>query len=179
MTFPEFPFPQYTPLFPSYHHVLAYHRNIASHFDLYPFIHFNHSLESAYWIGNSSKGFWELSISTSGPREEVIPLSGTSAEDLRHHSRITRHFDHLVVATGHYRYPKFPQWATNNAAAEWLRNAGDRIILHSTYFREPEEYADKVVLVVGAGASGRDMAALSGLHAKKVRLDSNDLYCLG
>ena len=146
----------------------AYHQKIATHFNLHPYIHFNHSLESAYWVGNSSKGFWELSISTGGHREEVIPLNGTSAHNLRRRSRITKHFEHLVVASGHLHYPKFPPWATGNAAKEWLWNAKGRSIIHSIYFREPEEYTDKVILVVGGGASGVDIAAQLTRHAKKV-----------
>ena len=171
VTIPGFPFPPYTPLFPPYHHIQAYHHNIATHFNLHPYIHFNHSLESAYWVGNSSKGFWELSISTGGSREEIIPLNETSAHNAPHRSTITRHFDHLVVAIGHYHYPRLPPWATDNAAKGWLQNAEGRRILHSIYFREPEEFAEKVILVVGAGASGRDIATQLSRHAKKVCLD--------
>ena len=170
VTIPGFPFPPYTPLFPSYPHIQAYHHDIASHFDLYPYIRFNHSLESAYWVGNSSNGFWELSISTSGPPEEIIPLDETSTQSLRNGPRTTSRFDHLVVAIGHHHYPKLPSWATDDAANEWLRNADGRRILHSIYFREPDEFADKVVLVVGGGASGRDIAAQCVRHARKVCL---------
>ena len=48
--------------------------------------------------------------------------------------------------------------------------------MHSIYFRGPEEYAGKVVLVVGAGASGRDIVTHSSGHAKKVRLCLDSLY---
>ena len=168
MTYPGFPFPPHTPLFPAYHHIDAYHHNFASHFNLHPYIHFNHTLESAYWVGNASNGFWELSISTNGSQAEIIPPNETSAHNTRHLSRITRHFDHLVVANGHNHYPKLPQWATDDGASEWLRNGKDRSIVHSIYFREPREYAGKVILVVGSGVSGRDVAIHSSGHAKKV-----------
>jgi cation diffusion facilitator CzcD-associated flavoprotein CzcO len=168
VTYPGFPFPPYTPLYPSYHHVQAYHHNFAARFELYPYIRFNHSLDSAYWVGTASKGFWELSISTDGPREEIIPFNKTSAHDLRHTSRITRHFDHLVVATGHNHHPSFPVWATGTAANEWLGNGKGRRVMHSIYFREPEEFAGKVILVVGAGGSGADIVIQCSKHAKKV-----------
>ena len=177
MTFPNFPYPPYTPLFPPYRHIHAYHQRFAAHFNLLPYIHFNHSVESAYWVGNSSKGFWELSISTSGPREEVIPLNETTANHLRHRSRITRQFDHLVVGSGHYHYPRFPSWATDSVAKEWSQNGNGRRLLHSIYFREPEEFSKKVILVVGGRDSGRDIASQSIGHAKKVCLDLNRLCC--
>ena len=161
VTFPGFPYPPHTPLFPSYRLIQAYHHSFAAHFNLLPYIHFNHSLESAHWVGNSSTGFWELSILTSGPREEVIPLHEISAHNLRHRSRMTRHFDHLVVGSGHYHYPRLPSWATDNATREWSRNGKGRRILHSIYFREPEEFAEEVILVVGGGAGGREIATLS------------------
>ena len=170
VTFPGFAFPPYTSLFPSYDRIQAYHHDFATHFNLHPHIHLNHSLESAYWVGNSSKGFWDLTISTDGPQEEVVPFNKSSSHNPRDGSRITKYFDHLVVANGHNHYPKIPSWATGDAAKEWLRNGNGRSIVHSIYFRGPEEYAGKVVLVVGAGASGRDIVTHSSGHAKKVGL---------
>ncbi|KAF9648408.1 FAD/NAD(P)-binding domain-containing protein, partial [Thelephora ganbajun] len=168
MTYPNFPFPPYTPLYPAYDRIQAYHQNFATHFNLYPYIHLNHSLESAYWVGNASMGFWELSISTNGRQEEIIPFNKTSTYNSRHRPRITRRFDHLVVANGHNHYPRIPSWATDHAANEWLRNGKGRNIVHSIYFREPEEYAGKIILVVGAGGSGVDIVTQSSAHAKKV-----------
>lgn len=167
MTYPGFTFPPYTPLFPSHEHALSYLDNFATHFNLHPYIHLNHSLESAYWVGNSSTGFWELSISAGGSRE-IIPLNETSLRTVRRRSRFTKHFDHLVVTIGHYHYPSFPSWATDDTAKEWLQNGEGRHIQHSMYFRRPEEYAEKVILVVGGGSSGNDVAAWSGGYAKKV-----------
>ena len=69
--------------------------------------------------------------------------------------------------------PKFPLWATDTTANEWLRGREGRGIVHSIYFREPEEYAGKIILVVGAGASGRDIVMQSSGHAKKVRVWSS------
>ena len=170
MTYPGFPFPPYTPLYPSYHHVQAYHHSFATHFELYPYIRFSHSLESAYWVGDASSGFWELSISTDGPRDEIIPLDNTPAHNSWHSPQITSRFDHLVVAIGRNHYPRFPVWAVGAVANEWLRNGEGRRIMHSIYFREPEEFAGKIILVVGAGASGADIVIQSIEHAKKVYL---------
>ena len=170
VAYPGFPFPPYTPLYPPYDHVQAYLHSFASRFELYPYIHFNHSLESAHWVGNASKGFWELSISTEGPRDEIIPHNKTLAHNLRRSSQITRHFDHLVVANGQDHYPSFPAWATDAVANEWLRNGRGRRFMHSIYFREPDEFAGKIILVVGAGGSGADIVIQCSGHAKKVCL---------
>ena len=66
--------------------------------------------------------------------------------------------------------PKFPLWATDTTANEWLRGREGCRIVHSIYFREPEEYAGKIILivVVGAGASDADIVMQSSGHAKKV-----------
>jgi len=178
VTYPGFPLPPYTPLYPPSDRIRAYHHNFATHFELYPYIRFNHSLESAYWVGNASNGFWELSISTDGPREEVIPFNKTPAHDLRHGSRITRRFDHLAVAVGSYHYPSFPAWAAGAAANEWLRNGRGRRVIHSIYFREPEEFAGKIILVVGAGGSGADIVIRSSGHAERVCLHIYHLWGL-
>ena len=170
VTYPGFPFPPYTSLYPPSDHVQAYHHSYAAHFELYPYIRFNHSLESAYWVGNASNGFWELSISTDGPREEIVPLNKPPAHNLRYNSPITRRFDHLVVAVGRNHYPRFLAWAAGAAANEWLGNGKGRRVMHSIYFREPEEFAGKVILVVGAGGSGADFVIRCSGHAKRVCL---------
>ena len=165
MAFSGFQYPPHTPLFPFHAQVEAYHRSFASHFDLYPYIRFNHSVESAHWVGDASTGFWELSISTNGPQVEIIPLGNNP---VRNHPKITRRFDHLVVASGYFHFPKFPQWATSDAANQWSQNGGGRSIVHSVYFRDPEEFTGKIVLIVGSGPSGEDIAIHITGHAKKV-----------
>lgn len=169
VTYPRFPYPPRTPLYPSYERVQAYHRGFASHFKLLPHVHFNHSLEAAYWVGNASNGFWELLISINGSQVEIVPSKKVLEPEILYRSQITRHFDHLVVASGHVHYPRLPEWATDDAAHEWLRNGKSRNIVHSIYFREPEEYAGKTILVVGAGGSGEDVVIRLSGCPKKVR----------
>ena len=75
-----FPFPPaYTPLYPSCDHTQASHHSFAAHFELNTYFRFKHSSEPAHRVGNASKGFWELSFSTSGPQEEIIPFNKTLA----------------------------------------------------------------------------------------------------
>ena len=76
------------------------------------------------------------------------------------------------MVNGHHHYPEFPPWATEDAVSKWLRSGNGRSVVHSTYFRGPEEYSGKIILVVGAGPSGVDIVTLSSGHAKKVCLRS-------
>ena len=109
-------------------------------------------------------------MSTDGSQVEIIPSGDVSGRGAQHCSVIKRCFDHLIVANGHNHYPKLPPWATDDDANEWLRNGKGRSIVHSIYFREPEEYTGKIILVVGSGSSGEDIVIQSSKHAKKVRL---------
>jgi putative flavoprotein involved in K+ transport len=57
---------------------------------------------------------------------------------------------HVVVATGKYNAPVTPRWPG------WERFTGE--IVHSATYRNAGPYCDKRVLVVGAGASGFEIA---------------------
>ncbi|KAG6335203.1 hypothetical protein ID866_3874 [Astraeus odoratus] len=82
---------------------------------------------------------WEVTVSTG----ETLP------------------FDHVIVANGHYRLPRIPSIP---GVERWL-NTGKAS--HSAWYRKPEMFGKKV-LVVGGGASGRDISAEMRLHATTV-----------
>ncbi|KAI5477246.1 FAD/NAD P-binding domain-containing protein [Pseudohyphozyma bogoriensis] len=83
-------------------------------------------------------------------------------------------FDHLVVANGHYAYPKIPTW---EGTGEWLEG-GEREVLHSLWYRGAEQLRGKTVLVVGFGASGWDIVRHSQEYADEV-YHSYDAYAPG
>jgi putative flavoprotein involved in K+ transport len=60
------------------------------------------------------------------------------------------HTDHVVVATGYNGTPFVPDWP----GRESFRGE----LIHSTDYRNPQPYAGKDVLVVGAGNSGAEIA---------------------
>jgi cation diffusion facilitator CzcD-associated flavoprotein CzcO len=155
VTYPGFPFPPLTPLYPSYRFVQEYHADYADHWNLSPHIKLDHSVSSALWIGNSTQGYWDVTVQIGYP-VEIIP--GSSRQVVRHYaeSEFSAHFDHLVVANGHNHYPEIPSWARNT---EWPDGHKGRTIIHSIYYRDPKDYAGKKVLVIGAGASGADIAS--------------------
>lgn len=155
MTYPHFPFPGGTTLFPSWDAVQRYHEDFAAHYNLMPHIKVNHTVVSTEWHGNEVEGDWHVTV-------HVHPAEGGGVIE-------RRTFDHLVVATGHNRYPYIPQWEGTD---DWLAGtpAGKplREILHSVYYRLPDRYANHTVLVVGSGASAYDIANQVGAVASVV-----------
>ncbi|KAL0565817.1 hypothetical protein V5O48_016202 [Marasmius crinis-equi] len=154
MTYPGFPFPPNTPLFPRHEYVEQYHVDYASYHNLTQFIRLNHTVHAAGWLGNNTHGQWDLEIhQTSG---NAIPV------------KIRRKFDHLVVANGHNHYPRVPHW---DGVSDWLSHsplgAPKRELLHSIFYRGPDQYKNATVVIVGSGASGRDAALQVGSVAKK------------
>ncbi|TBU25501.1 FAD/NAD(P)-binding domain-containing protein [Dichomitus squalens] len=159
MTYIGFPYPPNTPLFPTWDHVQQYHAAYAEHHNVSQYIHARHRVAAANWIGSAKGGEWEVEVHVQDPERHT---------DVDEPVRIfKKSFDHLVVANGHNHYPNIPQW---DGTDEWLVNtpAGtpQREIIHSIYYRRPERYAGRTVVIVGAGASGRDAALQVGKLAR-------------
>ena len=157
VTFPHtnFIFPAETPILPSYESVKDYLQGFAVHYDLLRYMQFNHTVISASWSGDSSKGQWLLGV------------NGTDTGDVRQ-----RAFDHLIVCAGHNYFPTPPNIP---GLQDWLAGgrSGERVATHSMYYRDPKAYAGKNVIVVGGGASGRDMAGQISTYANIVRISLN------
>lgn len=60
-------------------------------------------------------------------------------------------YDRLIIANGHYCVPYFPP---TPGLSDWIKRG---IATHSAWYRSPH-YVGDVVVVVGAGPSGRDLA---------------------
>lgn len=80
----DFPMPDHYPDYPSHQQVLAYFQSYAAHFDLYPHIQFNTSVQRAEKIAHEQ---WRLTLSNG--QVEI--------------------FDFLVVANGHHSVPRMPE----------------------------------------------------------------------
>ena len=71
-------------------------------------------------------------------------------------------YDAVLVASGHYAVPSIPNI---KGIKEWDQvNPG--VISHTKYYRSPEPFTDKKVLVVGNAASGTDIASQVGEVSK-------------
>ncbi|KAI0291234.1 hypothetical protein B0F90DRAFT_1824041 [Multifurca ochricompacta] len=149
LTIPQFPFLVGTALFPNHTFVFKYHESIISHWNLSSYIHLEHEVLSADWHGNNVSGHWQL----------------TTHDHARNRSTRAR-FDHLIVATGHNHYPYEPKL---QGRPTWEASAPGRKVLHSMFYRDPEAYSGRNVLVVGGGASGRDIAQQVVGFANSVR----------
>lgn len=75
-----------------------------------------------------------------------------------------RHFDAIVVTTGHYHVPFIP----NVPGLAEVHQQFPNFVRHAKFFRQPDPYKDKVVIVVGSRASGMDIARLLVNRATKV-----------
>ncbi|VDB91478.1 unnamed protein product [Peniophora sp. CBMAI 1063] len=146
MTIPHFPFRPETPLFPKHSLVQQYHADILAHFNLTHHVRFNTQVVETRW----EKGRWL--VSTQNRRSGATELSN---------------FDHLIVATGCFHYPRAPIFEGRD---EWLAASENRSILHSVYFRDPSIFAGKNVLVVGSSASGQDVAKHASKYANSTTI---------
>lgn len=120
-------------LFPKYDEIHRYHRRAADHFNLRPYIKFNSQVTNADF--NKDTNTWSVDVTEAG-------------------KPTTKTYDHLVVANGHLIHPTMPSF---KGQEEWLaggREEGDREILHALWYREPEKYKGRTVVVIGFGASG-------------------------
>ncbi|KAI5984271.1 hypothetical protein EDD15DRAFT_2375305 [Pisolithus albus] len=154
MTYPGFPFPPGTPLFPLHEYIEQYHRDYATRHDLWPYIRLNHTVLSSSWAGTSEAGHWEIVV-----------------ED-HNRVRIQKSFDHLVVANGHNHEPHIVSFARQETWLEKAKCGLQREILHSIWYRDPSRYVNQTVIVVGSGASGVDIASQASQYARKASLVS-------
>ncbi|KAF2741120.1 putative flavin dependent monooxygenase [Polyplosphaeria fusca] len=73
-------------------------------------------------------------------------------------------YDAVVVASGHYSDPFIPD-------IEGIRDFHTRhpeVISHSKYYRRPEGYAGKKVIIIGNSASGIDISSQISVHTSQV-----------
>jgi dimethylaniline monooxygenase (N-oxide forming) len=76
----------------------------------------------------------------------------------------TRHYDHVLVANGHHWDPRWPE--PSFPGSEHF--PGDQ--LHAHYYRTPEVFAGKRVVVLGIGNSATDIAVEASRHARETYL---------
>jgi len=125
------PFPPSTAIYPRAKVVEDDLDSFISRFDLSPNIRLNTTVE--HLERDETNSFWRVRLS--GP--------GYGNEWLR--------FDKVVVANGHYRYPRFPGVPE---LGKWLA-AGKAT--HSAWYRRPAD-SGNTFLIVGGNFGGRDIA---------------------
>lgn len=165
MAFHEFSFPPETPLYPPASYICNYLHDFAKKYNLRKHVEFNAEVQDLRWDEKSSKWFIRVG-SLNLPHLKLEPELGLK----RQREEV---FDAVVVANGHFGIPHIPAIP---GVDEW-RASTNRGMMHSMWYREPSIMKDLVVLVVGGGASGKDMIleALSvGLMV--IHSTSNGIY---
>lgn len=151
VTIPHWPLSPETPLLAPHDAVLQYHQTTVSSFNLTGYIKLRHFVHEARWVGSRTSGHWRLAV-----------------EDRAQGRNFTQVFDHVIVASGVNR---FPRWVTWDGQDQWL--ALGKSLTHSMYFREPDVYDGRTVMIIGGGPSGWDLVRILSRRAKKVSESSS------
>jgi len=145
MAFPDFPFEEeIAQSFLTHKQVLEYLEKYADHFQLAKNIHFDTKVES---ISITEKGYTVVT--------KCLNTNKTSE----------REFDAVMVCNGHYSVPAYPTIPDQD------KFTGK--IVHSHNYRDPEMFRGENVVVLGAAASGTDIAMELARYANQVYLSHN------
>lgn len=148
MEFPNYEFkPESGRCFPSRSEVLQYLNDYALDFNLLPHIKFSHKVTNV----SRKNSDWIISV-----------------KNLENGDRIDQKFDAVMVCSGHFSSPKYPEIP----GMETFPHE----VTHSCNYKTNNSFKGKVVLVVGCGASGLDICREVALVANKVFLSHKGNY---
>ncbi|XP_016843082.1 flavin-containing monooxygenase FMO GS-OX-like 2 [Nasonia vitripennis] len=131
--------------------VLAYLNNYTDHFNLRQYIKLNTMVDKVTPI--------------LGEGDSTTTKYSVESRDLNTNETAETSCDAIAVCNGHYfkpRMPKIPGIETFPGK-----------LMHSHYYRKPEDFADQTVVVLGASSSGVDISIEIAEHAKTVYLSHN------
>ncbi|KAH7345047.1 hypothetical protein B0J17DRAFT_727693 [Rhizoctonia solani] len=148
MLFPSHLAPPSTPLFTGFQAVNEYMRGYVDRFGLREYIRFNTQVVAATWDTLTYQ--WKV---TTRPHGSQADEEATSVS----------HFDHLLVTNGHYRHPFIPDI---EGFQDWA-SSDSRSYIHSIWYRAPDPYRGRNVLVIGGGRSGIDCSDEISAVARK------------
>ncbi len=139
--FPSSPMPADWPDYPSHELIARYFEDVARQHGLLPRITFNAEVTSVQPLpGDGPPGSHGWAVTTTATG--------------------TRHYRDVVVANGHHSAPRVPDFPGAFTGESF----------HSHDYRDPVVFADKVVVVVGVGNSGMDIACDAARLASQVYL---------
>ncbi|GIY52617.1 flavin-containing monooxygenase FMO GS-OX-like 4 [Caerostris darwini] len=150
MAFPDFPFENCDGhSFLHHTEVLHYLEEYAKNYDLYKYIKFHKFIDNIRPL-----------------KQEDAPIEyAVSFSDVVTKEKETYIYDAVMVCNGHYSVPYFPEIPGLNDFKG--------LLIHSHDYREPEDFKNMKVVVLGAGASGIDIAIEVSRVAKEVILSHN------
>jgi cation diffusion facilitator CzcD-associated flavoprotein CzcO len=139
--YPSFPMPGTWPDYPSHTLMAQYFEDFARTFGLHDRITFRTPVTRVEPVpGDGPPGSRGWSVTTD--------VTGT------------RHYQHVLVANGHHGTPRYAQ----------LPGEFTGEVIHSHEYRDPSVFADKVVVIIGVGNSGVDLACDAVRSARAVNL---------
>ncbi|XP_075982722.1 senecionine N-oxygenase-like isoform X2 [Anticarsia gemmatalis] len=129
MEYVDFPFPEGSPSYPTGTCFYKYLQSFAKHFDLMKHIQFQSLVTNIQRVGDK----WNVTYMKTDTKQTV-----------------TEQCDFVTVASGEYSSPFIPD-------IEGLKDFKGKI-MHSHDYKDAEAFRDQRVLLIGAGASGLDLA---------------------
>ncbi|XP_053485031.1 uncharacterized protein zgc:77439 isoform X1 [Ictalurus furcatus] len=148
MSFPDFPFAKHLPSFVHHTEVRKYLEQYCDHFRLWDHIRFGTTVDAVDPV--KVKSGWK-----------GLAWNITSSDGVDRNKSIKECFDVVMVCNGHFYDPYIP------AIPGLGKFKG--ILMHSHDYRSAEPFADKSVLVLGAGLSGLDIVMeLANVNAKVI-----------
>ncbi|KAF4974885.1 hypothetical protein FZEAL_8267 [Fusarium zealandicum] len=143
MNYTDKEFPQGSSLFPRHSAVLQYLKEYAE--ELTPLISYQTQVLNVEKPGSDRSQPWQV---------ELLDLKANKATK--------DEFDAVVVASGHYNDPFIP----DIPGLVEFDKAHPGAVSHSKFYRRPNDYKDKKVIVVGNSASGIDVSVQLSAVAK-------------
>ncbi|KAJ4318031.1 monooxygenase [Neodidymelliopsis sp. IMI 364377] len=135
MGFKDLDWPQDSQLFPKHQTVLKYIEDYGK--DVQDIIRYSTQITNVTPTSGQPESSWSV-----------------TSRDLQNSISTTETYDAVIVANGHFITPYIPDILN---IAKWNK-AYPGLISHSKYYRCPEEFAGKKVIVVGNSASGADIS---------------------
>ncbi|KAL9227338.1 hypothetical protein vseg_003036 [Gypsophila vaccaria] len=146
--------------FPSHREMFLYLKDFCEYFELKGMVRFNTRVEYVGVLGEF-KGGVEGDLRWVVRSKEVVMKGGGGGGDGAGGGKVVEEvFDAVVVAAGHYSYPRLP---AIKGMEHWKRRQ-----LHSHVYRVPEPFQNEVVVIVGCSLSGQDLSMELASVAKQV-----------
>jgi cation diffusion facilitator CzcD-associated flavoprotein CzcO len=144
MEYAAYPMPEDYPDYPSHWQIAAYFDDFVDHFGLRERITFRTEVVKV--------------VSTDGGYDVTTRAVDGSGE------AETRHYEHVVVANGHHWDPRWPE--PSFPGSETFPGTQ----MHAHYYRTPDVFEDRRVVVLGIGNSATDIAVESSRVADETYL---------
>ncbi|KAG0360504.1 flavin monooxygenase-like protein [Gamsiella multidivaricata] len=160
MTFSDYAIPGSWPMYLHNKKVVQYFDLYAAHFKLVEHIRFRTKVVEVKELKDEKRRWLVRSHSLGAP---TPPSSSTMAT-----SEIQEEvFDYVMMCTGHHSVPRYPSFPGMDASDP---DAFTGQQMHSHFYRSPDEFKNKKVVVVGLGNSAVDLAVELSMNQSQVYL---------